>query len=262
MIDIKWTEGQDSTVTIQSGGNAILVAGNDASRLEAVPTPATEGKIDGDYDIVYHHHEYAEPLVITDRIEGGRLGGTLKVRDKDVREFQGKIDTLAYEIANQVNQLHAEGYNSYNQKGAQFFDPLASRDGAANNIKVSALVLGDVGHIAAGIDPNSPGDNRVANMIGELQYKKDLINGSSSMDEYYNGIVSEMGLRTEKANHLLETQEGVVKQLENLRESYSGVNVDEEVANMIEWQKQFDASARIIRTADEMLDTVLNLRKY
>jgi flagellar hook-associated protein 1 FlgK len=75
-------------------------------------------------------------------------------------------------------------------------------------------------------------------------------------------MVAELGLRTEKANHMLETQEGVVTQLQNLRESYSGVNIDQEVANMVEWQKQFDASARILRTADEMLDTVINLRKY
>ncbi|MBY0385616.1 flagellar hook-associated protein FlgK, partial [bacterium] len=51
-------------------------------------------------------------------------------------------------------------------------------------------------------------------------------------------------------------------QLENLRESYSGVNIDEEIASMIEWQKQFDASARLIRTADEMLETVINIRRY
>lgn len=261
-IDIKWAEGEDRTLTISTGSNAILVAGTDARQLSATPTSGTEKKADGDYDIFYHHHEYAEPLVITDRIAGGKLGGVLKVRDGDVREFQDKIDMLAFEIGNQVNDLHGQGYNAFNQTGTAFFDPMSQVKGAATNIKINGAVLGDVGHIVAGLDPDRPGDNRIANMIGELQYKKTLVDGSTSLDDYYNGMVAELGLRTEKANHLLETQKGVVTQLENLRESYSGVNVDEEVASMIEWQKQFDASARIIRTADEMLDTVINLRRY
>jgi len=260
-IDIKWTEGEDSTVTIQTGGNAILVAGNDASRLAAVPMPGTEGKAEGDFDIMYYHHEYAEPLAITERINGGSLGGLIKVRDHDVREFQDKMNFLASEISNSVNDVHSQGYNTFNQTGVNLFDPISEKDGA-ENMKVSAEVMGDVGRIAAGLDPNAPGDNRVANMISDIQNEKKFVDGTTSLDEYYNGIVAEMGLRTEKANHMLETQQGVVTQLENLRESYSGVNIDQEVANMVEWQKQFDASARIIRTADEMLDTVINLRRY
>lgn len=262
LVDIKWTEGDDRTVTISTGSNAILLAGTDGRRLEAVPTGATDTKAEGDFDIIYHHHEYAEPLVITDRITGGRLGGMLQVRDRDVRDFQDKINGLAYEISKQVNEVHSQGYDTFNRTGNAFFDPLASAQDAAERMTIHGAVKGDVGRIAAGIDPNAPGDNRLAHQIAELQHKKTFVDGTTSLDEYYNGIVAEMGLRTEKANHLFETQQGVVTQLENLRESYSGVNVDEEVASMIEWQKQFDASARIIRTADEMLETVINLRKY
>ena len=185
---------------------------------------------------------------------GGSLGGLIKVRDHDVREFQDKMNFLASEISNSVNDVHTQGFNTYNQTGVNLFDPISEKDGA-ENMKVNALVMSDVGNIAAGLDPNAPGDNRVANLISDIQHEKKFVDGTTSLDEYYNGIVAEMGLRTEKANHQLETQQGVVTQLENLRESYSGVNIDQEVANMVEWQKQFDASARIIRTADEMLDT-------
>jgi len=262
LTEIKWAEGDDLTVTISTGANAILVAGTDARRLDAIPTAATDKKADGDFDIVYYHNEYAEPLVLTERITGGRLGGQLKVRDGDVREFQDKIDMLAFEITRQVNDLHTQGYNAFNQNGTLFFDPIAGQQGAAAAMKMNGTVMGDMGRIVAGMDPDRPGDNRIANQIAELQYNKSLLDGTSSMDEYYNGVVAELGLRTQQANHLMENQDGVVKQLENLRESVSGVNIDEEVANMIEWQKQFDASARVIRTADEMLETVINLRRY
>lgn len=263
LTDIKWAEGDDRTITVSLGGNnAILIAGSEAKVLEAVPTPAKGSKVEGDYDIIYHQHEYAEPLVITELVKGGKLGGLIEVRDGEVQEFQNNIDMMAYEIANRVNDVHAQGYNAYNQTGVTFFNTVDSLEGAAEKMRINATVLGDVGNIVSGMDPNSPGDNRIANMIGELQYTKSLKEGTVSIDEYYNGMIAELGLRTEKANHLAENQDGIVRQLESFRESYSGVNVDEEVANMIEWQKQFDASARIIRTADEMMDTVLNIRRY
>lgn len=263
LTDIKWAEGDDRTITVSLGGNnAILITGTEARTLEAVPTPEHGKKVAGDFDIIYHQHEYAEPLVITDLIKGGKLGGLIEVRDGEVQEFQNNIDMMAYEIANRVNDMHGQGYSAYNQTGISFFNTVDSMYGAAENIKLSGTIIGDVGHIATGMDPNSPGDNRIANMIGELQYTQSLKDGTISIDEYYNGMIAELGLRTEKANHLAENQDGIVRQLENFRESYSGVNVDEEVASMIEWQKQFDASARIIRTADEMLDTVLNIKRY
>lgn len=262
LTDIKWAEGEDRTVTISTGNNAILVVGLDAKRIEAIPTPGNEKKAEGDYDVVYYHHEYAEPLVLTDRIRGGKLGGVLSVRDGDVGDFKNKIDTMAFGLAQAVNDVHSQGYNAFNTSGTMFFEPMTSAKNAAESIAINAQILGDVGQIAAGFDPNLPGDNRVANQIAELQHKKGLFDGNSSVDEYYNGIVAELGLKAQKANHHAEVQEGVVKQLENLRESISGVNIDEEVASMIEWQKQFDASARVIRTADEMLDTVLNIKRY
>lgn len=262
LIDIKWAEGEDKTVTISTGNNAILVVGLDAKQMQAVPTPASDSKAEGDYDIVYYHHEYAEPLVLTDRIKGGKLGGVLNVRDGEVRGFKDKIDSMAFGLAQAVNEVHEQGYNAFNTPGTLFFEPMSSSKDAADNFRINAQVLADVGRISAGFDPNLPGDNRAANQIADLQHKKGLFDGNTSIDEYYNGMVAELGLRAQKANRQTEVQEGVVKQLENLRESISGVNLDEEVASMIEWQKQFDASARVIRTADEMLDTVLNIKRY
>ena len=262
VIDVKWAEGKDSTVTISAADDAILVVGNDARRLEAVPTAGRDNKAEGDFDVMYYHHEYAEPMVLTDRIKGGRLGGLLSVRDGDVVEFERKIDMMAFEVGNRVNDLHRQGHNAYNQRGEDFFSHVEEQHGSAQMMRLNPTVMGDVGRIVAGVDPNSPGDNRIANMIGDLQHSKSLLDGATSIDEYYNGMVAELGLRTQKVNSMLEAQQGVVNQLENLRESYSGVNIDEEVASMIEWQKQFDASARVIRTADEMLETVINIRRY
>jgi flagellar hook-associated protein 1 FlgK len=262
LTEIRWAEGEDSSLTISAANNAILVAGGDARRLEVVASPADGNKAEGDFDVVYYHHEHADPMVITDRIKGGRLGGVLAVRDGDVKEFKDKMDAMAFEISRNVNDIHEQGYNAFNRTGEAFFEPMNAVKDASANMKLRPQIAGDVGRIATGFEMNSPGDNRVANAIAEVQHSKEFFDGNTSLNDFYKGIVTELGLRTQNVNRSVETQEGVVKQLEGLRESYSGVSIDEEMANMIEWQKQFDASARIIKTADEMFDTVLNIKRY
>ncbi len=262
IIDIKWNEGEDSTITVSTAKDALLVVGGTGNHLEAISTPAREGKAEGDYDIVFYHHEYAEPLLLTDRIQGGHLGGLLSVRSQELNGLRNDMDHLAFTIAKEVNNMHAQGYNSYNQTGVLFFDPLSGAAGSTEYLKLNSDVVNDVGRISAGRHPDRPGDNRVAIDIAELQYGKPVFAGSLTLDEFYNGIVGELGIKAQSANRLVDVQSNRVNQLDNLRESISGVSLDEEAAKMIEMQKHFDASARIIRTADEMLDTVINIKRY
>ena len=85
--------------------------------------------------------------------------------------------------------------------------------------------------------------------------------GDIDFDEFYNSMVGQVGIMTAKAMNAENSQSDIVKQLNNLRESVSGVSLDEETTKMIEFQKAFDASARLITTADEMMDTVLSLKR-
>ena len=84
---------------------------------------------------------------------------------------------------------------------------------------------------------------------------------SASLDEFYNSMVGSVGILAQRTTVAADSQKDIVKQLGNIRESISGVNLDEETTKMIEFQKSFEASARLIKTADEMFDTVLNLKR-
>jgi flagellar hook-associated protein 1 FlgK len=88
-----------------------------------------------------------------------------------------------------------------------------------------------------------------------------MMNGTDTLDDFYNGMVGELSVLTRKTRSLHQHQADSLNQLKNIRESISGVSLDEETVKMIEYQKAFDASARLIRTADEMLDTVINLKR-
>ena len=194
------------------------------------------------------------------QIRGGEIGGLLEVRDETINGLIHKMDSMARTLATEVNAAHRLGVDQYGQKGADFFD-MSQADGEYSQfIQLSEGVSTDVGRIVTGVAPNSPGDNRVANVISKLQYKK-VFGGKDTVDEFYNSIVGELGVQVSRAQNEFEIQSDLLGQLGKIRESISGVSLDEEATKLIEYQKSFDASARLIRTADEMLDTVLSLKR-
>jgi flagellar hook-associated protein 1 FlgK len=85
--------------------------------------------------------------------------------------------------------------------------------------------------------------------------------GNSTIDDFYNSEVGRIGVTVSHTIKSKETQGNLMGQLSALRDSISGVSLDEEATKMIEFQKAFDASARVIRTADEMFETVLNIKR-
>ncbi len=259
-INIRYSEGENGKVIVTAGASGVIVSGGEHAILEAMPTPEDKNKREGNYDIFFRY-EHTSPMKITEQITGGRLGGALHVRDKVINDLLEKMDTLAYGIADKVNMAHQRGFDRYGNTNVNFFDmPQDVRDASAL-VQVSEVIKDDPWKIAAAGLPGAPGDNRIANLISSLQHEKWMDNGNATFNDYYNGVVSEMAVKIRKANDLNDYQHNVVEQLKNIRENISGVNLDEEMVKMIEYQKAFDASAKLIRTADEMLDTVINLRR-
>lgn len=261
-INIRWTEGENGMVTITAGNNALIVSGYDAMRLAVQATPETETKGEGNVDVFYLATEKSTPVKVTDQLKGGAIGGLLDVRDVVITDLLDGIDDMAYTFATSVNDLHLQGVDAYNQKAVEFFKPPADIHGASLNLSLNQDILDDPNRIAAAMQADSPGDNRVANAIATLQYNKVMEEGGSTVDDFYNSLVGRVGIMTRRTIMAQESQDAIVKQLNNIRESVSGVSLDEEATRMIEYQKSFDASARLIRTADEMFDTVLNLKRY
>lgn len=253
-IDISWAEGRDGLVTVTAGRTAILVSGTGSMDLRAAPTNVRNR-------VEVFFEGTGTPANITDQITGGRIGGALQVRDQVIENLLSQADKMAYTLAKEVNAAHIEGFDKYGKSGVLFFEMPSDIKGAASAISVNKTVFNDVGRIAAASKPNAPGDNTVANVISSLQYRQVMDNGTATMDDYYNTQVGQVGALTQRAIKAQESQKNMMAQLTNIRESISGVSLDEETTKMIEFQKAYDASARLIRTADEMFDTVLNLKR-
>lgn len=261
-VNIRYSEGDSGALTITAGSNAVLVSGHSSRDLYVSPTEAREGKQEGNFDIFYKATEEGSPIMVTKQFDGGEIGGLLKVRDGTINRLKSDMDTIAYTLAKEVNMAHLAGYDQYSQKAGLFFEMPQTVEGAAASLKVNEAISTNVGKIAAAAQPGSPGDNRIANILSSLQYKKTLGEGSGTIDDFYSSIVGQVGIEAQRSNSDLSSQKDILGQLKNIRESISGVSLDEETTKMIEYQKSFDASARLIRTADEMMDTVLNLKRY
>ncbi|MBC7457736.1 MAG: flagellar hook-associated protein FlgK [Bdellovibrionaceae bacterium] len=255
-MDITYAEDPKSgMLNITAGNTAVIVAGTSFGK---VSTYANEA---GNTVIYNELSEGGAHFDITDQFRKGAVGGSLAMRDGQLSKITEQLDDLAYNIAANVNQVHAEGYDRYNQTGVQFFDLPQDGSFQIENFKISQAVQQDVGKIAAASKPGAPGDNTVANVIQELQYRPLMEDGKYSFDDFYNSKVGEVGVLSQRATSALESQKNTLEQLKNVRESVSGVSLDEEAAKMIEYQKTYEASARMIKIADEMFDTILNLKR-
>lgn len=106
--------------------------------------------------------------------------------------------------------------------------------------------------------PGETGDGRAALAIAGLRNTPVGIGRSERLDDYFADTVARVGLKGEQAELALRTSERIRKDLTDLRQSISGVNLDEELAQMIKFQHGYQAAARFITTVDRMLDTIIN----
>lgn len=104
-----------------------------------------------------------------------------------------------------------------------------------------------------------PGDQRGALALLALRNQRVLDNGSTTFDDYYEGIVGRLGIEGARIDSLFETQQDILKRMENQREALSGVNLDEELTKLILYQRAFQSAARFITTADSIYESLINM---
>jgi flagellar hook-associated protein 1 FlgK len=106
---------------------------------------------------------------------------------------------------------------------------------------------------------NASGDNAtlLTNKLKNPTAETSGLSGSS-LDGFYSSMIGELGVKAQNSSRLEENQQTLVDQIENWRQATAGVNIDEEMTNMIRFQKGYNAAARIMTSIDEMLDKLIN----
>lgn len=140
----------------------------------------------------------------------------------------------------------------------------------ASYMDIDDAIKYDIDSIAAakGKDLGGTGDYNTSNGVGDgsnalalaaLKHKHAMIDSNATFNDFYTSLISRIGSQGEEAKDRIASQETLLKNLANLRESVSGVNLDEEMANMVQFQHGYNASARVIAMIDRMLETIIKL---
>lgn len=129
-------------------------------------------------------------------------------------------------------------------------------------IGLSAAVKGDPLSIAAGLgeggNPAKEGDGGAALAIARLRTGAVMVGRDKTFDDFFANAVADIALKGEQAGKTLKTEQEIMKSLKDMRDAISGVNIDEELSQMIKYQHGYAAAARFISTFNEMLDTIIN----
>lgn len=121
----------------------------------------------------------------------------------------------------------------------------------------AANANGDIYKFSLSQGNNASGDNAIL-LSNRLKIDTSLNLGGASLETYYSSMIGALGIQKQNAARLTDNQQTLVDQIKNWRESTKGVNMDEEMTNMIRFQQGYNAAARILTTMDEMLDKLIN----
>jgi flagellar hook-associated protein 1 len=247
-IDIQSFEDDDGNINVMVGNGKPLVDGVNTWQL-------TTADNSGVQDVMWQASD-GTTVDITAQIPSGELKGWIESRDTLISDYMTQLDTLADGIRTGVNGLHTTGFDLNGDAGVDFFTGTGAVDLAVNTSIVTDSDL----IAAAGAGEGLPGGNSIAIAIGDLQSTATMT-GGSTYSEYYSALVGKVGADVQTANFNYSHQNTMVQNLDNYRQEVSGVSLDEEMVNLVQFQQAYNAAAKLITTADDMMDTLMSMVK-
>ena len=262
-------------ITLDSGAG-VLVSGSNAYKLQTTPGGAA-----------LDNHLRVESVMggsivdVTAAITDGQLGAKLDLRDNILANFQRQLDQVAAGVAGQVNLLHRAGFAADGvTTGNDFFlsgvanganglpTTIAAASfykGMVNALSVNAAVIGNPNLIAAAGVAGARGNNANAKAMAALQSTLATVdtNGDGTGDSgpystVVGSLVNDVGTRSQTYAAQSDTQQNLLAALQAQRDRISGVDLDEEAANMMALQRGYQASARFISVINQLTDQLVN----
>jgi flagellar hook-associated protein 1 FlgK len=191
---------------------------------------------------------------ITANLSGGSIGGQLASQAKDLATATNALDALAYRIATAVNTQNAAGLDASGAPGGAIFSIPTSASGAAAALAVSATSPNAIA--TAGTGEGVTG-NTNALALAALAQGKD--SSGNTIDSSFASTLSLIGSTSAGFQQQSAAQQATLTQLTSQRDSYSAVSLDEEAANLSQYQRSYDAAAKLFSIVDSVTLSALNL---
>ncbi len=192
-------------------------------------------------------------------VNGGSLAGAHDTLTT-INATSAKLDTFADNLRRGVNALFTTGTTANGTTGAAFFaEPVPpSTAVGALDLRLSDALAADSGAIPSGTSGLS-GDGKLAAQISALRDQKVTALGDQTLSGYYAGVVSDLGRQVSSTQDAVDTQESVTQQIDAQISSTSGVSMDDEMANMLRFQRSYQAAAKALSTFDSMTETLIGM---
>lgn len=245
----------DGTINVMVAGNP-LVSGDRAQAIQVdgafAMSPSIQEPPSATDVIRLTWSSTGTPL----NLDGGALAGTIASLQPAssggaIAGAIAKLNDLATGVANAVNTIHSAGQTLAappSDTGVNFFSFTAGLP-AAIGLRVA---ITNPNMVAAGGPASGSLDGSVADKISQLR------EGPTSPDAGWRNFVVDLGVKSEAATRRAEVSEASRSSAENLQLSNSSVDVDEEMTNMLAFQRAYEGAARVLTAIDEMLDTLIN----
>lgn len=238
IVSFQSAEGENGMVSVSINGRS-MVADTTHRTFELTATTA---------DGVVTHRLGVSGSSETMTVTGGRLGSLVALRDDTIAGYETRLDALANGLIAEVNALHSQGAS-----GADFFTGSGAMD-----IAVNAVLVSDHSQVATSFAGSSGHD--LARAMAALKEASVSSLGGQSFGGYYRDLVLRMGTDAAQARFSLEASAAAFAQVRAQREQIEAVSLDEEMSNMLAAEHAYEAAARMVATASDMLDTLLQLR--
>ncbi|HEY2461197.1 MAG TPA: flagellar hook-associated protein FlgK [Candidatus Acidoferrum sp.] len=243
LVDVSEVDAGNGSLTLSTSNGAPLVVAGQSFQLATQPDPTT-----GLQEV------FSLGSDITAKITSGALAGQLQIRDQEIPGIQSSLDALASNLATDVNTQNQAGFDLNGAPGGDIFvPPPAGGVGAAATLTVS---LTDPSKIAASAD-GTAGDNTNANALLAIQNEA-IVNGQTPLNAY-SGLIFKIGNNVSTAQTQQLSGGLVLQQIQNLQGGVSGVDINEESANLIRFQNAYQASAQISAIIDSLMQATINM---
>lgn len=244
-------------LVVQLPGGTPLVQGNQPMLLNTVTTGS-------DVNLQVTIGGIAKDLNLQDM--GGEFKGIFETRDVFIAGLRTDLDTLAVDLTDAVNTEHINGWyidptTGLPATGQLFFDDITALPPGTPASRHINVALPDSRYLAAaGQNTAAPGDNENALIIAGLDINHLVGTTSDTFDNFFSKIVSTVGIEASRNKLAMGGAEDASIQLHNLRDGFAGVSLEEEMIDLIQFQRGFESSAKFLSTIDEMMNSLLQLK--
>jgi flagellar hook-associated protein 1 len=234
--------GDNGSINVSVGAVTLIDTNEVANHLETFTDAA--GKV--------FVHTQATNINID--VTGGSIHGAIAARDGAIQELRDDLSTLANTLISEINRVHASGFGKNGVTGQNFFE-----GSDASNISVNQVLVDDPTKIQTSDTAGLAGNKGVVLAMAQLAGAPQTALGNQTFSQRYSHIVGDLGLSLKGVNEQISDQTVVTNMLKSQRDSISGVSIDEEMTDLIKFQKAYQASAQLVNTINEMLETIINM---